>query len=53
MFENIISLSESVPATGDRFPFVAIGIVVALAIAAIVVVTVLSKKEKKNGKKKK
>lgn len=48
-------LSETLPATGDRFPFVAIGIVIALALIAIVVVTILSKKSgnSKNSKKKK
>ncbi|MDE5946164.1 MAG: hypothetical protein K2G63_02480 [Oscillospiraceae bacterium] len=48
-------LSEALPATGDRFPFVAIGIVVALALIAIIAVTILSKKSgnSKNSKKKK
>ena len=53
MIENMIRLSETVPATGDRFPFVAIGIVVALAVIAIVVVTILSKNEKKKNNRKK
>ena len=53
MLENMISLSEAVPATGDRFPFVAIGIVIALAVIAIIAVTILSKNEKKKNNRKK
>ncbi|MDD6345864.1 MAG: hypothetical protein PUA51_06580 [Oscillospiraceae bacterium] len=53
MLENMIRLSEAVPATGDRFPFVAIGIVIALAVIAIIAVTILSKNEKKKNNRKK